>query len=435
MFFFYNGALLLLTVASLPLVVAALLLRRKYRCGLLQKCGLLSWKRFCADVGSRPIWIHAVSVGEVMAAVPLIKQIRRTYPHIPVVLSTVTETGSLTARRNAKDVARVFYLPFDYPLIVRRFVARIRPRAFVALEAEIWPNLLRALSRQAVPSLIVSGRISRASFRNYHFFRFFFARVLDDIGCFCMQTATDAERIRRIGADPQRIIITGNIKFDQQMPAITAAEKSMIYQDLRISDAQAILIAGSTHRGEEEIIIDAYAALRQQVEGLVLVLAPRHPERFDEVEDLLRQRAIEYVRKTRLAQAPEDRPFQVILLDTIGELSKIYSIGTVVFIGGSLVPVGGHNVLEPAVFSKPVIFGSHMDNFAEIARILTAHGAAVQVADGTAFMREALALLQDQTRQARIGQAALKVILENAGALDKTLGVLARQLGDTPPAA
>lgn len=435
MYFAYNCALCLLTVLCSPLIALALLLRRKYRCGILQKCGLLSWKKFTAGLRARPVWIHAVSVGEVMAAVPLIKRIRQHYPEIPVVLSTVTETGSTTARRNAKDVAQVFYFPFDYPLIVRRFVARIKPRAFVALEAEIWPNLLRELNRQGVPAIIVSGRISRDSFKNYHFFRFFFARVLGYVRCFCMQTATDAQRIIRIGADPQRVIITGNVKFDQQVPAITPEEKARIYRDLRINDAQNILIAGSTHRGEEETIIDAYTALRQQVSDLVLVLAPRHPERFDEVEDLLRQRAVGYVRKTRMADAPAGTPPQVILLDTIGELSKIYSIGTIVFIGGSLVPIGGHNVLEPAVFSKPVIFGSYMDNFSEIARILSVHEAAVQVSDGTSLVREALALLQDQARRARVGQAALRVILENTGALDKTIRVLANHLGDAPPAA
>jgi 3-deoxy-D-manno-octulosonic-acid transferase len=405
-----------------------LLIRRKYRCGFFRKCGLLSLSRVNKTLQSPPVWVHAVSVGEVMAAVPFIKEIKKRYPEVSLLLSTVTETGHFTAQRNAKEADLIIFFPFDFPFIVRRMISKIRPLVFVSLETEIWPNFLRELARQGIKSMIVNGRISSNSFKNYYFFRFFFKKVLSIISHFSMQTPTDAERIIKIGAPPARVMVSGNIKFDQQVPPIAPEEKEQICKELKVMENRKIFIAGSTHRGEEEMVIDVYRTLKEKIHDLVLLLAPRHPERFDEVEEILKQTDITYIRQTALQAGSIHRSPDVILLDTIGELAKIYSIGTIVFIGGSLVPVGGHNVLEPAVFSKPVIFGKFMGNFSEISRILKDKNAAIQVSDKEEFTKQAIHLLETPEICNQIGSNAFEVVKQNSGAVNKSVDILARIL-------
>ena len=416
----YNIVTAILTVLLAPLVGAALLARKKYRAGFLEKCGML---KPSAGPG-QPIWVHAVSVGEVMAAVPLIREIKRRFPDIPLVVSTITQTGNQTAKRHLGLADRIIYFPYDYAFIVRRVVRAIGPRAFIMLETEIWPNFLRELSRRAVPVLMISGRISEQSFKNYKLFSFFFKQVLAHIDQLCMQTAEDAQRIISIGARAGRVLVGGNIKFDLQVPPITLLEQERLRCTFGFGPDQRIFIAGSTHRGEEEIVLDVFAAIRKRFPEAVLILAPRHPERFDEAEALLLQSGLAYVRRTALSGAPHAQGFGVILLDTIGELSKTYSLGTIVFIGGSLVPVGGHNVLEPAVFAKPVIFGRYMHNFREIARMLLQKNAGIQVAGLEQFREEALRLMENPDACREMGHNAFRVIQENSGAVRRSVDML-----------
>jgi 3-deoxy-D-manno-octulosonic-acid transferase len=359
-----------------------------------------------------------------MAAIPLIKEIKRNYPLQPIFLSTITVTGNLTAQRNAKSVDRIIYFPFDYPFLVKMFLLRIKPIIFITIETEIWPNFLRQLDRQQVPSIMISGRISHHSFRNYYFFRFFFKKVLRNIAFFCMQTDVDADRIVKIGANPQKVMITGNIKFDQQIPAITVDEKEALYQNLHLKKDTKIFIAGSTHSGEEEIILNIYQVLKKDIPDLVLLLAPRHPERFDEVATLIHRKGILFTRKTTLGHSLKDPPNEVILLDTIGELSKIYSIGTFIFVGGSLVPIGGHNALEPAVFKKAVLFGPHMENFSEIAKILLKNNGALQVHSEEEFIQNALRLLRDNDFREKLGSSAFHVVEKHCGAVEKSMEIM-----------
>ncbi|MBN2107551.1 MAG: 3-deoxy-D-manno-octulosonic acid transferase [Deltaproteobacteria bacterium] len=425
MYILYNIILAILSVIFAPLACAALLSRKKYRAGFLEKCGMLRPR----DGAGRPIWVHAVSVGEVMAAVPLIKRIKQRFPDVPLVVSTITETGNQTAHRNLKQADRIMYFPFDYPFIVRRVVRAVNPRVFIMLETEIWPNFLRELSRRSTPVLMISGRISERSFRNYKLFSFFFKQVLAQVSRLCMQTAEDAQRIIDIGAPQERVLVGGNIKFDLQVPPITLQEQERLRADFGFAAGQQVFIAGSTHKGEEEIVLSVFAALRRRFPQAALILAPRHPERFDETEALLRQSGLPYVRRTALQAAPCPQRASVVLLDTIGELFKTYSMGTVVFIGGSLVPVGGHNVLEPAVFGKPVIFGRHMHNFREIARMLRQKQAGIQVAGPEQFMVEALRLFEDPAACEEIGRNAFLVIQENIGAVQRSVAVLEDELG------
>jgi 3-deoxy-D-manno-octulosonic-acid transferase len=425
MYTIYNIILAILSVVFAPLACAALLSRKKYRAGFLEKCGLLKPR---AGAG-RPIWVHAVSVGEVMAAVPLIKKIKQHFPDVPLVVSTITETGNQTAHRNLKQADRIIYFPFDYPFIVRRVARAVNPLVFIMLETEIWPNFLRELSRRSIPVLMISGRISERSFRNYKLFSFFFKQVLAQVSRLCMQTAEDAQRIIAIGAQEERVLVGGNIKFDLQVPPITLQEQERLRTDFGFAAGQQVFIAGSTHKGEEEIVLSIFAALRRRFPQAALILAPRHPERFAETEALLRQSGLPYVRRTALKSAPFPQGACVVLLDTIGELFKTYSMGTVVFIGGSLVPVGGHNVLEPAVFGKPVIFGRHMHNFREIARMLCQKQAGIQVAGPEQFTAEALRLFEDPAACEEIGRNAFRVIQENIGAVQRSVAVLEDELG------
>ena len=424
MYFIYNALLYLVSIICAPVLLFLVIINKRYGQGFFQKLGVISWQPLMHTAHRRPVWIHAVSVGEVTAAIPLVKEIKQKFPEAPIVLSTSTTTGNATARQHRSLINHLIYFPFDYPFIVRRFIARIRPRVFIALETELWPNFLRELGHQGIPAVMVSGRISPRSFRNYRAFRFLFKNVLKDITCFCMQSSADAERIIALGADRGRVQVTGNIKFDLPIPDLSGARQDELYQSLNLLQGQKLFIAGSTHPGEEEIVLEVFQKLHKDLPDLVLLIAPRHPERFNEVEALIRARGMCFCRKTALTSPAGAELVEVILLDTIGELAKLYSIGTVIFIGGSLVPVGGHNVLEPAIYKRPVLFGPYMDNFSAIAKILIEHNGAIPVRDGADLGAQAARLLGDAQLLETLGENAFQAVTENAGALKKSMDVI-----------
>jgi 3-deoxy-D-manno-octulosonic-acid transferase len=272
---------------------------------------------------------------------------------------------------------------------------------------------------------MVSGRISSNSYRQYRFFSFFFKKVLENISFFCMQSETDASRITAIGARPERLRITGNLKLNQNIPIRIPEDKKGLFLSLNLREGQNIFIAGSTHRGEEEIILAVFRELKKEFPDLILLLAPRHPERFSEVASLLQGMEFNSIRRTEISLSSGGRgEVEVIILDTIGELFKFYGIGTVIFIGGSLVPIGGHNILEPAIYKKAVLFGPHMDNFSDISQILSSTGAGICVGNEKELLTRARALLLDEGLRESLGKAALKVIEENQGALHKSIEVI-----------
>src|ERR671922_2658570 len=274
--------------------------------------------------------------------------------------------------------AACLYFPLDYPWVVHHVISRLQPRLFLMVETEIWPNFLRELTRQAIPAMLVNGRISPRSFRGYRHLRPFMRRVLPAVTSFSMQTKLDAERIIAIGAEPSRVRVTGNIKYDLALEALTSADEQALRADLGIGGAP-VFMAGSTHRGEEDVVIAAYRQARAQVPALRLLLAPRHLDRLDEVEALLRKHQLTVQRRSHGGRFPQGGEAPVLLLDTIGELAQLYAVGTVVFVGGSFAPIGGHNVLEPAARRKAILFGPHMHNFHQIAAALLEAGGAVQV--------------------------------------------------------
>jgi 3-deoxy-D-manno-octulosonic-acid transferase len=415
----YSLITLLALVALAPYFVYQALRHNKYVGSLGQRLGYLPIS-LNLD-GDESIWVHAVSVGEVLAARTLIADLRRAYPRLRLFLSTTTLTGQQLARRNVGEVDGVFYFPFDWAFSVRRTLNRVKPRLFVMIETEIWPNLLRECRRRGVRTVLVNGRISYRSFPRYRLIRPFFRRVLHDVDRFCVQGDEAARRLVELGADPGRITVTGSVKFDALDVAPPPGRgRQRVLRFFRLSPNRPVLVAGSTLKGEETAVVRAFNLLRTRGSNPLLIIAARQPERFAEVERLCRQEGLSTVRRTELPIDAEPRA-DAVVLDTIGELAELYQVGTVVFVGGSLVPGGGHNILEPAVFGKPIVFGPHMENFAEIAETFLANGAAIQVRSPRELDEAVVGLMGDPVRRARVGAAARALVEANRGAKDRTL--------------
>src|SRR5687768_5650325 len=428
MYVLYSLLILVLGVIVSPYLAYQAIRYKKYIGSLGQRMGYLPVS-FNLD-GEESIWIHAVSVGETMTVRALIADLRRRYPNLRIFLSTTTMAGQQVARRNVQDVDAVFYLPLDLAFIVRRTLRLVKPKIFVMMETEIWPNLLRQCKRMGVATVMVNGRISSRSYPRYKLARPFFRRVLADVDRFCMQTEESARRVIDIGADPATVVVTGSLKFDSlQVPGATLDGRghNRVLRYFRMTSGRPVIVAGSTMREEEQLVLQAFRRIKANASNPLLILAPRHPERFAEVTQLARDQAFVTAKRSDLPIDAEPRA-DVVVLDTIGELAQVYQIATAVFVGGSLVDTGGHNILEPAVFGKPIVFGPHMHNFKEIAEAFIAQDAAVQVAGVRGLEEALLALLTDPVRRARLGAAARALVESNRGAKDKTLAVIAQLL-------
>jgi 3-deoxy-D-manno-octulosonic-acid transferase len=376
------------------------------------------------------IWIHAVSVGEVLAARALLPALRERYPHLRLVLSTTTATGQQVAAAQARPVDALFYFPLDLPWSVGRTLDALAPRLFLTIETEIWPNVLRACRARGIATALVNGRISSRSFPRYRLIRGVMRRVLGDVDWFGMQGDESARRIVALGADPGRVTVTGNLKFDAVDSAAAVPDlegRDAVLRHFRLPPERPVIVAASTLRGEDVPVLEAFERARVRHPGTLLVIAPRHPARFDEVVALAASRGHRVVRRTALPLDAEP-PADVVVLDTIGELARVFRLATVVFVGGSLVEAGGHNVLEPAVFGKPILFGPHMQNFGEIAAAFLAADAAVQVKSPGELAGAVEALLGDPARRARLGTAARALLDVHRGAKDRTLAALAALL-------
>lgn len=424
MYFLYSFATLIAILILSPYFLYQTLRHNKYAGSLKQRLGCLPVSiNLDADDS---IWVHAVSVGEVLAARPLLDELRRRYPRLRLFLSTTTRAGQQLARRSVPEVDGVFYFPFDWTFSVRRTLDRIRPRLFVMVETEIWPNLLRECRRRGVKTILVNGRISYRSFPRYRLVRPLFRRVLADIDRFCVQGEETARRLIELGADPARVTTTGSLKFDALgRPPASGRGRGRVLRFFRLSPNRPVLVAGSTLKGEEEAVIRAFNRVRATAAGAgaLLVIAARRPERFSDVERLCRHEGLATVRRTDLPIDAEPRA-DAVVLDTIGELAELYQIATVVFVGGSLVPAGGHNILEPASYGKAIVFGPHMENFQEIADVFLANGAAIQVRNAHELEEAIVSLVGDPVRRARLGAAARALIDANRGARDRTLAVI-----------
>jgi 3-deoxy-D-manno-octulosonic-acid transferase len=425
MYLAYSVLTLLTFVAVSPYFVYQAIRYKKYVGSLHQRLGFLPIS-FNVD-GEASIWMHAVSVGEVLTARALAADLKARYPRLRLFLSTTTMAGQQVARRSLQDADGVFYFPFDWAFIVRRTLALVKPQLFIMMETEIWPNLLRECRRQGVKTVVINGRISQRSYPRYRLVRPFFRRVLGDVDRFCMQSEESARRLVSLGADAARVTVTGSLKFDSlELPGAHPHGKARerVLRFFRIAPARTVIVAGSTMRGEEAVVLRAFAAVKQTLPDALCVLAPRQPERFGEVDRLAREAGFVAIRRTELPIDAEPRA-DVVVLDTIGELAQLYQVATAVFVGGSLVDLGGHNILEPAIFGKPIVFGPHMQNFREIADAFLTNDAAVQVQSERDFDEALLSLVTDPVRRARLGAAARALVEANRGAKDKTLAVIA----------
>ena len=405
--------------------------RRGTGVALRERLGRLPDSVVAALRGRRAVWVHAVSVGEVTAAAPLLREIKARHPTLCLFVTTVTATGRQTVIERVPQADATAYFPLDFPRVAERVLRLVEPRAFLCVETELWPNFLFALARRGVPAFLVNARLTERSARRYAWARRLFQPALAGVVGFGAQTAADAERLAAIGADPGRIVITGNLKFDQgtedaDMPS--AARRA----GLGLGPEERLWVAGSTHPGEEMHLVRAYLRLRERDPRLVLLLAPRHLDRLDKVEAMVREEGAEPVRRTapiggrRSASAgpASGAAPRVILLDTLGELASLYAEAEVAFVGGTLAPVGGHNLLEPAARGKPVVFGPHTHKCEEIARTLLAAGAGVRVDSTEALVDQVGRLLADGALRARMGRQGLEMVARNRGAVDRTLALV-----------
>jgi 3-deoxy-D-manno-octulosonic-acid transferase len=428
MYLAYSLLTLLVFVVVSPYFAYQAIRYKKYIGTLRQRLGFLPIS-FNFD-GEESIWIHAVSVGEAITARALATDLKTRYPRLRLFLSTTTIAGQQVARQNLSNVDAVFYFPFDWAFIVRRTLKLVRPRLFIMMETEIWPNLLRACRKRGVKTVLINGRISARSYPRYRLVRPFFRRVLSDVDRFCMQSEESARRLVDLGADQSRVTVTGSLKFDSlELPAATPHGKprERVLRFFRVAVNRTVVVAGSTMRGEEAAVLRAFARVKASTPSALAIIAPRHPERFAEVERLARDAGFVTTRRSELPIDAEPRA-DVVVLDSIGELAQIYQLATAVFVGGSLADHGGHNILEPAVFGKPIVFGPHMQNFREIADAFISNDAAVQVQSERELDDLLLALVTDPVRRARLGAAARALVEANRGAKTKTLAVIAELL-------
>lgn len=417
----YNALATLAFLACWPVLLARCLSRRRGK-----------WRDRCGGpprVAGRPVWVHASSVGEVNAVAPLVARLLARSPTRPVVISTMTETGQRRARELFGAAAGTFFFPLDLCWIQDAALRRLGPSLVVLVETELWPNLLWRCSRRGVPVMLANARLSGRSLPHYRRAGFLFRPLLDTLRAIACQSEADAARYRSLGVRPEIVRVLGNMKYDGIKGPVTPGEKDTLRNEYGIPADSFVLTAGSTRQGEETAILDAWQLVQQPANGggqpAVLVVAPRHPQRFPEVERLLRERGIRFVKRSAQRTAGGAPAFDVLLLDTLGELVNAYAAADVAFVGGSLVPVGGHNPLEPAALGLPVIFGPHMFNARESAEGLLAAGGAVQVDIAEGLTRAIADLLADREKRAEIGRRARRVVDGKRGATDRTMDLIA----------
>ena len=414
----YNIAFLIFAIFYIPVF----LLNRR-REGIALRLGLYPEELIERLKERRNIWIHAVSVGEVMALASLMEAIRKRYPQSRIVITTVTETGNTVAHKVIKGDEIVLYLPFDISFVVRKVLGYINPSALIIAETEIWPNLIMESDRRGIPIIIVNGRISDRSFGRYKLVKAMLRPVLKMVNIFIMQSDADSKRIICLGAQASSVKVSGNMKFDSAVSIDTVDKKDKdLMQMLGISDDDKLFIAGSTHPGEEEIVLSVYSELKRKFDNIRLLLAPRHIERANELEGLIKKYGFTPVKVSQLSTMNHElSTSNVFLLDTMGQLKDLYAIVFAVFIGGSMVKKGGQNMIEPAVFKKPILFGPHTSNFRGIADLFIKKEAALLVKDKASLKSALEKLLNEPDRADRLGKSARFIVDENIGATESVI--------------
>lgn len=421
--FFYNLALLTALLAAAPWWLWQMAATEKYREGLGARLGRVP-AELAALGHERPlIWLHAVSVGEVLSASRLVDELDAAFPRFHLVISTTTRTGQQLARERFGQ-SRVFYCPLDLPWAVRAYLNALQPRLLVLAETEFWPNLLHGCFRRRIPVAVVNARISDRSWPRYRLLRKLWRPILGRLSCVLAQGETDAKRLKTLGCPPECIHVAGNLKFDVRVPV----EAEATLQLKALSPGLRLIVGGSTLEGEEAALLDAWPHLLEADPQLAMVLAPRHPERFGAVSSLLERSAIPWVKRSDWRAQPTGslkplKPGTIVLLDTIGELASVYSLAAVAFVGGSLIPAGGHNPLEPAQFGVPIVMGPHFANFRAITDSLLARDA-IRIATKENLAGTFTDLLRNRAAAAATGERARGVFVSQAGATERTVHAL-----------
>jgi 3-deoxy-D-manno-octulosonic-acid transferase len=415
----------LLLYIALPFVLFRLLLRSikapAYRSRWAERFG-----RFPSLADRSTIWIHAVSVGETQAAEPLVRQLMERYPHLSIVITTTTPTGSDRVRKLFGDSVDHVFFPYDLPFAVNGFIERARPGILLMMETEIWPNLMAACASRGIPTILANARLSERSARGYARLGSLTRETFERIGMVAAQAPADAERFLGLGVAQDRVRVTGSIKFDIRLPASLTEQAEV----LRLQwGGRPVWVAASTHEGEDELILGAHQQVLKAFPQALLVLVPRHPERFERVATLLKKFQLNYMRRSQGESC--DVETAVFLGDTMGELTLFLAASDAAFVGGSLIPVGGHNVLEPAALGIPVAFGTHMFNFALISRMLLVEQAAEEVRDESELAQIIVHWFGDASERARVGENGRRVVDANRGALERLLEVVDEELGSS----
>ena len=418
----YNVLLTMLALLALPFAAVALAFRPRYRLGLSQRLGFVPSDITKRLQGQQPIWLHAPSVGEMLATRPFLRRLRELYPDRPLLLSCLTPTAYATTREKLTEADAVIYFPLDHPLFVTRVLSQITPSLFLFTETEMWPNFLTALAQRSAPTILVSGRFSARAVQRYRWLAPLFTPVFQSLTLSCMQTQADADRFITAGANPARVLVTGNFKVDGVTEVNNKGQLILAEAGLA---GRPTFIGASTHPGEEEVLLAAYRQLQREIPQLLLVLAPRHPQRFSEVERLIRATGYRY--RKRSQPDTSDTEIEVFLLDTLGELASLYGSARLVFVGGSLIKgPGGHSVIEPALAHVPVCFGPYKPNFNTVVEELRNEGGGFQVTDVESVVHIALPLFKHDSLRTEAGQKAFAVIRRSQGAVERTIEAISK---------
>lgn len=419
----YNILMLTAAVVGLPFFAFRFIRERRFRERLRQNLGFFPADTLARVVGRSPVWFQAASVGEVVAASSIIREFKRQLPDVSVLISSGTISGYDMARRIIPEADAVIFYPPDLPGMPDRIVGKILPRAYVPVETELWPNFIRSARKRSIPVIMVNGRIGERSVEHYRQMRRMFTKMLDTVVRFCMQSTVDAQYVIQLGADPHKVIVTGNTKYDQNYSQVTTEEKKALRQELGLIENIPVLIAGSTHRGEEDILLAVLRQIQGRYPIVKMILAPRDVPRSGAIVELVRRAGFVAELRSKMPSltAEQREEVRVVVLDSIGELGRFYSLADLVFVGGSLVSHGGHNILEPAAQGKPILVGPHMFNFRDTYAIFSKRKACMTVLDGQELAQKTLELLQDKQAAEEMGSEAAEIVAENQGAAVRTV--------------
>jgi len=426
----YNIILTIGITVGIPLIIPIILLSEKRRKTFLQRLGVRRLPENILFKRDKPIWIHALSVGEVFSSVPLVMKLKERFKDKRIVFSASTKTGFEIANKLfKKNVDSIFFFPFDLLFSVKYITGKIDPAIVIIVESDIWPNFLFEMKKRHVPVILINARLSNRSLKGYKRFSFIFNKLFLSFAKICTQSIEDTRRFMLLGIPSNMISTTGNIKFDQLYDPVSEKEIELLKQSMHIyQPVKKILMAGSTHEGEESILIDAFSRIRKNFADTVLVVVPRNPERARSVLKLCKSAGLFSILMKDFKNIDKDEKFDVIIVDVIGILKRLYAIADVAFVGGSLVALSGHNPLEPAAFSKPIIFGQYMSDFAHISQMFVDSGGAVQVENANSLYKTIADILSDSDKARNMGEKAFRVFNANKGAVEKTLKVIECQL-------